>query len=143
MSPITLALQWLHAEAAQQRQQLGSSALIITSHSSCPAFMVWYISEPSSLGFCQKLFFFFLFINQFNASLIILMECERKHLCPMTSTVGLGRERSIPVYLKKRGTRSNKLKGADRTLISFIPKNSEIHSFLHSYCLEFVLPPAR
>lgn len=123
VSPITPALQWLHAEAAQQRQQLGSSALIITLHSSCLAFMVWYISEPSSLGLCQKLFFF-LFINQFNASLIILMECERKHLCPMTSTVSLGS--SILVYLKKIQTRSNKLKGANRTLISFIPENSDL-----------------
>lgn len=59
VSPITPALQWLHAEAAQQRQQLGSSALIITLHSSCLAFMVWYISEPSSLALCQKLFFSF------------------------------------------------------------------------------------
>lgn len=69
---------------------------------------------------------FFLFINQFNASLIILMECERKHLCPMTSTVSLGRKSSILVYLKKIRTRSNKLKGANRTLISFIPENSDL-----------------
>lgn len=127
-SCLCLQLLRLCNGSTQRQHSRGSSSAPLPSSQPCTA-LAWHLwsgTSQSQAPWASAKSFFFLFINQFNASLIILMECERKHLCPMTSTVSLGRKSSILVYLKKIQTRSNKLKGANRTLISFIPENSDL-----------------
>lgn len=101
-----------------------------------PAFM--YISDTkiSSLGLHQKPCL--LFMNQFNGGLIILR--GGKHC-------GSGKRQSRKlnpgVSEENNSDWKQQLKEADRTLISFIPENSENNCFQHSYCLEYTLPAGK